>query len=83
MYHLDPHRERYDSGSANILPNNFVLLDYNTIELTRAHRLEIQSPIPIGRVNKVVMFNDCHVFVVYDDGRLGHAKCGDEFDQFR
>ena len=60
------------------MPNDFVLLNYNTIELTRAHWLEIQSPIPIGRVNKVVMFNDCHVFVVHSDGKLGHAKCGDE-----
>ncbi|KAK9990058.1 hypothetical protein SO802_025043 [Lithocarpus litseifolius] len=80
MHLLDPHRERYESesDSPNILPNNFVLLDYGTVELTRAHTLEIQSLIPIGRVNKVVMFNDCHVFVVYGDGKLGHAKCGDE-----
>ncbi|KAF3947246.1 hypothetical protein CMV_026590 [Castanea mollissima] len=82
MHLLDPHRERYESesesDSPNILPNNFVLLDYDTVELTRAHTLEIQSLIPIGRVNKVVMFNDCHVFVVYGDGKLGHAKCGDE-----
>nr|POE77060.1 f-box protein [Quercus suber] len=78
MHLLDPHRERYESDSPNILPNNFVLLDYGAVELTRAHTLQIQSLIPIGRVNKVVMFNDCHVFVVYGDGKLGHAKCGDE-----
>ncbi|KAL4645650.1 hypothetical protein ACB092_02G249700 [Castanea dentata] len=80
MHLLDPHRERYESesDSPNILPSNFVLLDYDTVELTRAHTLEIQSLIRIGRVNKVVMFNDCHVFVVYGDGKLGHAKCGDE-----
>ncbi|KAF3947248.1 hypothetical protein CMV_026592, partial [Castanea mollissima] len=78
MHLLDPHRERYESDSPNVLPNNFVLLDYDTVELARAHTLEIQSLITIGRVNKVVMFNDCHVFVVYGDGKLGHAKCGDE-----
>ncbi|XP_075656063.1 F-box protein At4g35733-like [Castanea sativa] len=78
---LSAHRQRYE------LPNNFNLLDFQHLELTRAYSLEIEpNLIQFGSVNKVVMYpnspsinlNDSHVFVIYNEGKLGHAKCGDE-----
>ena len=55
MYHLDTHRERYDSGSANILPNNFVLLDYNYIIPSKLELigLKFKAPFPLGVLIKL------------------------------
>ena len=83
---FDPHRERYE------FPNNFNLLDFQHLELTRAYSLEMDPDLyNFFFVHKVVMYpnspsiklNDSHVFVIYefDFGqyrKLRHAKCGDE-----
>ena len=83
----------YPQGERYEFPNNFNLLDFQHLELTRAYSLEMdfQHLYDSIFVHKVVMYpnspsiklNDSHVFVIYEPDfgqyrKLRHAKCGDE-----
>ena len=80
-------RNRYESIPPHFLSNHFNLLDFRALELTKSYTLKSQPYFfPTCGLNKVVKFpnssrtngNDSAIFVVYSNGKLGFAKCGDE-----
>jgi hypothetical protein len=75
----------------NILkPKTLNLLNFRVVELTKAYTLRFQFPggpiNPFSFVNKLVVFpnsawtnaDECSILMIFGDGKLGFAKCGDE-----
>jgi hypothetical protein len=80
-------RNRYESNPPHVLSNHFNLLDFRALELTKSYTLKSQLCFfPTRGLNKVIKFpnsartngNDSAIFVVYSNGKLGFARCGDE-----
>ncbi|KAF5453845.1 hypothetical protein F2P56_023563 [Juglans regia] len=75
------------SGRPISAPKVINLLDFRVLEVSKAYKVvKYPSGKSFTAVNKVVLFpnsawtraEDCVVFVIYLDGKLGYAKYGDE-----
>ncbi|KAM1810105.1 hypothetical protein ACFX12_026911 [Malus domestica] len=66
-------------------PKDFNLLDFKIVELRKSYSLQFRNSINVvmACVNKVVVMdaknlNDCGVFMIYNGGKLGFVRSGDE-----
>jgi hypothetical protein len=67
-------------------PNGINLLDFRVVEVSKSYKLQYSDGSPICGVSKVVLYpnsawtsvKDCMIFALYDGGKLGFAKYGDE-----
>ncbi|XP_059437902.1 F-box protein SKIP23-like [Corylus avellana] len=73
-----------------LLPASFPklinLLDFRAVEVSKAYKFQYSAGTPIYGVSKVVLYpnsawtsvKDCMIFAIYDGGKLGSAKYGDQ-----
>jgi hypothetical protein len=67
-------------------PKLINLLDFRAVEVSKAYKFQFSAGSPIYGVSKVVLYpnsawtsaKDCMIFAIYDDGKLGSAKYGDQ-----
>ncbi|KAF3440373.1 hypothetical protein FNV43_RR18657 [Rhamnella rubrinervis] len=74
-------------GSASPIPKVLSLLDYRMVELGKSNALNyLNGNCSMRGVSKVIRYpdtasissEDCSIFVIYDGGKLGFAKYGDQ-----
>ncbi|KAJ7944095.1 F-box protein, partial [Quillaja saponaria] len=83
---LNPISNRRDRYPSDNFPNVLNLMEFGVVELAKAYSFKSVGRLSVSGISKVVLYpnsawtdvSECIAFAIYDEGKLGFLKVGNE-----